>query len=122
MSFVRGISFPFRLSAGSLPAPATDAEVIRDSLIQIIGVARDERPMRPNFGCDITKYLFEQDTAILAESIITEVQAAIVQNEPRVFVSEVTVSRLDEDEETIVVTINYVIISTRQEQTIQITL
>ena len=121
MSFVRGISFPFRLGAGQLPVPATDDEVIRQSLIQIIGVRRDERPMRPSFGCDVTRYLFEQDKVALAEAIITDVQAAIMQNEPRVFVRSVDVTRNEDDEETINVTISYVIIATRQEQILTIT-
>lgn len=121
MAFVKSISFPFRIGPAGVVA-STDADTIRESIIQIIGVRRDERPMRPNYGCDVSKYLFEQDSAILAESIISEVQAALTQNEPRIFVKSITVTREDENEEVIVVTLTYIIVATRQEQTLQVTL
>jgi phage baseplate assembly protein W len=115
----RGIAFPFKKSAVSLPAAATDEDLIKQSLVRIVLTGRGERIMRPDFGSTAYAFVFENNDLVLQETIRTEVLSAISKFETRVIVRAVDVSRSDNE---VFVTINYVLVSTRQEQTVKITM
>lgn len=85
----RGLSFPFRKSAAGTPAPALDDTVLSDSLVQIVLTARGERVMRPAFGTRTLAAVFERQNQELSQTLIADIQEAIVQNEPRVLLLRV---------------------------------
>lgn len=118
-SIFRGINFPFKKNAKSLPAAATDAELVKQSLEQIVLTGRNERVMRPNFGCDATSFVFENNDEILAELIRTSVSAAVGRFEPRVLLQEVQVLR-DVEKGDVLVTLVYVLLATRKLDSVQI--
>lgn len=105
-SFYSGISFPFRRSATSLPARATDNELIRQSLVQIVSTTKGERVMRPDFGTNIINYIFDNNDDLLAELIRSDVFSAVGRYESRVILTDVQVVRSDE---TVDVTLQYVV-------------
>ena len=108
-TFFRGIGYPFRRSATSLPARVSDAELIRQSLVQIVGTQKGERVMRPDFGTNVIAYIFGNNTDLLAELIRADLFAAIGRYEPRVILQAIVVDRSD----TLVdVDIRYVIAAT----------
>lgn len=113
----RGIAFPFSKSAAALPAPAFDDDLIKQSLFQIIMTAKGERAMRPEFGSNATSFIFENNDLVLQETIRAETMSAISKFEGRVIVRSVDV--LQEDS-FVTITILYVVKSTRQEQTLEI--
>lgn len=108
-TFYRGIGFPFRIGPTSIPARATDADLIRQSLIQLMGTSRGERVMRPSYGVNAINYIFENNNDLLAELIQADVYAAVGTFEPRVILTRVTVSSTDE---TVDVALHYVITAT----------
>jgi len=89
----RGLAFPFGKSSSSFPAEASDHELVRQSLKQIILTAPGERVMRPEFGCNAYAFVFENNDTLLAELIRPEVTGAIGRFEPRVIVRSVDVAR-----------------------------
>ncbi len=105
-SFYSGISFPFRRSATSLPARATDNELIRQSLVQIVSTTKGERVMRPDFGTNVINYIFDNNDDLLAELIRSDLFSAVGRYEPRVILTDVQVVRSDE---TVDVTLLYVV-------------
>jgi hypothetical protein len=105
-SFYVGISFPFRRSSTSLPARATDHDLIRQSLVQIVSTTKGERVMRPDFGTNIIHYIFDNNDDLLAELIRSDVFSAVGRYEPRVILTDVQVVRSDE---TVDVTLLYVV-------------
>jgi phage baseplate assembly protein W len=115
----RGIAFPFQKSATSLPAAVTDDDLIKQSLVQIVLTGRGERIMRPDFGSNAYAFVFENNDMVLQETIRTEVMSAIAKYETRAIVRGVDVTRSETE---VVVTINYVVVATRQEQTVAITM
>lgn len=95
MSVYRSIAFPFQLGDQSFPNNATDVDVVKQSIMQILLTTRGERVNRPDFGCDVINLVFENNDDILAELIRLEVSTAISRYEPRAIIHDVVVDRQD---------------------------
>lgn len=121
LAFYRGIAFPFQKGPTALPEPVTDDELVKQSLQQIILTGRNQRVMRPDFGCNALSFVFENNTTLLSELIRTEVASAIGRFEPRVILQNVIVER-DEDNGTVYVTLEYIVLTTKQPDTVTIPL
>jgi phage baseplate assembly protein W len=117
-SFI-GIAFPFQASSTSLPAVATDDDLIKQSLTQIVLTGKGERVMRPAFGTNAYAYVFENNNLVFQEMVRADLMAAITKFETRVIVQSVEVTRNDVEA---IIVINYVVLLTRQQQTLKITM
>jgi len=82
---------------------------------------RNERVMRPEFGCNAQKFVFENNDDLLGELIRAEVSATVERFEPRVVLLDVLVER-DVDRGQVTVTLEYVLVATRQQDTVEIVL
>lgn len=116
-NFFRGIAFPFKKSSFSLPAASIDNDLIKQSLLQVLTTAKGERVMRPDFGSNVYAYVFENNDLILQETLRADVMSAIAKYETRVIVQGVDVERQDES---VVITVGYVIVATKQTDEIRI--
>lgn len=94
-SVIKGIGFPFRKGSTGFPAVATDDNVVRDSIIRLLGTEKGERVMRPQLGVSIRQLLFEPNTPIMAELIREQVFTAIGTFEPRAILKDVVVTRTE---------------------------
>jgi phage baseplate assembly protein W len=92
-SFVgAGVGFPLRLDAvGSIALVGSDAD-IEEAIRLILATAPGERPMRPEFGCGIHRYLFAPADGGTAGSMAEEVRQALARWEPRIIVTRVDVT------------------------------
>ena len=54
----KGWRFPVDINRNGTVAMSADEDLIRESIIIILGTAPGERVMRPNFGCEIHDLLF----------------------------------------------------------------
>lgn len=115
----RGIKFPFQRGSTSFPRAVTDDELIRDSLFQLFRVLVGERVMRPDVGSNAMSYVFENNDAILGGLLRADVQTVIAKYEPRVQVIDVEIERV---ESTITLTISYIVLATRQTNSVSIPL
>ena len=113
----KGIAFPFQKSSQAFPAPTTDNDLVKQSIVQIILTGRGERIMRPEFGSNAFAFVFENNTLLLQETIRAEVMSAISRFEPRAIVRSVDIER---DDTELTITINYIVVVTRQEQSVAI--
>jgi len=120
MATILGFSFPFRKGATKLPEQATDDDVIKQSLIQLLGTVRGERQMRPDYGVDIISKIFEANTPGLADLIRYDVTTAVAKYEPRAVIQQINVVR-DEDAGLISLEIQYVSMVTRTLQQLVLT-
>jgi len=120
-SFYRGIAFPFAKGDTSLPRAVTDADLVKQSLLQIVMTARGERVMRPEFGCNAHRFVFENNDDLLGELIRTEVAAVVGRFEPRVVLQDVLVER-NEETGMVAVTLIYVLVATREQDSVEIAL
>jgi phage baseplate assembly protein W len=81
-------------------------ESVRQSIWLILGTAKGERVMRPDFGCGIYNLVFETNSASTAGRIEEEVKDALLFFEPRIDVLEVQVQP-DGKGEMLVISIDY---------------
>lgn len=66
---------------------------IEESMRLILGTARGERPMRPEFGCGIHDYVFAGADPSTMARMEHEVRVALERWEPRIEVEEVELSQ-----------------------------
>jgi phage baseplate assembly protein W len=67
-------------------------EKIRQSILIILGTAKGERVMRPDFGCGIHDFVFSVVNASTLTLMTSAVKEALVYHEPRIEVRQVTAS------------------------------
>jgi len=116
-NFFKGMAFPFKQSNTSIPAAVTDAELVQQSLLQILNTNRGERVMRPNFGCNLQQYVFENNDDLLEQLMRTEISSAISRWEPRAQLDNILLQRNDT---TLAVTVVYTVVTTQTKDTVQV--
>jgi hypothetical protein len=87
-----GWAFPPTTDATGGVALVTREREIDQAVRLILGTARGERPMRPEFGCRIHDHVFGSANAATAGQIAYDVREALERWEPRIAVLEVGVS------------------------------
>lgn len=88
-----GTAWRFKLSAdgdvglgldGTRVAEASDANAVRQAIWLILSTAPGERVARPDFGCRIHDLVFGVGGASLVGDVVTAVEDALGQWEPRI--------------------------------------
>ena len=102
----KGWQFPVALGAGGAVEVAAYEESVRQSIWVILGTAKGERVMRPDFGCGIYDMVFGVNSATTASDAAEEVRDALVSFEPRIDVLGVEVEP-GGDGEVLYVSIDY---------------
>lgn len=86
----------------------SDAEAdIREAIRIILGTAKGERIMRPEFGCDIHDHVYSSASPSTLNLIESSVREALVRWEPRIDVEDVTARTDAEDPNRILIEIDY---------------
>src|SRR5947208_5859467 len=100
----QGWKWPVQL-AGPVPGPAPPTgpvdqravamspleQSVRESILLIIGTARGERVMRPDFGCGIHDLVFAPNDTTTAALASHEVRESLIEFEPRIQVMNLSV-------------------------------
>lgn len=86
-----GFSFPVNVDSAGKLAIAEYEESVRQSIWIILGTAKGERVMRPEFGCDIYDLVFAVNSLSTAGQLSYAVQRALLHFEPRIDVLDVRV-------------------------------
>ncbi|NEP35426.1 GPW/gp25 family protein [Moorena sp. SIO3B2] len=86
-----GVGFPLSLDTQGDFQLAEYEESVRQSILIILGTARGERIMRPDFGCGIYDLVFEPNSAATTARVSEAVQEALLRFEPRIDVVDVRV-------------------------------
>jgi len=107
----QGIKFPFQRGSTSFPASATDDELIKDSLLQLVLTMSGERIMRPDFGTKATAFVFENNDSVLGNLLRAEIQGVVAKYEPRIQLMDIQVEQRSTE---IVVTLVYLVLATRR--------
>jgi phage baseplate assembly protein W len=94
-----GTQFPLALDAsaphkGQL-ARAEYEESVRQAILVILGTAKGERVMRPDFGCGIHDLVFATVSATTFGRVTHEVRESLLRLEPRIDVTRVNVKAGD---------------------------
>jgi uncharacterized protein len=102
----RGWGFPIKVDAAGKITRAEYEESVRQSIWIILGTAKGERVMRPDFGCSIYDLVFEVNNPTTAARVSHAVRDALLFFEPRIDVIDVEV-RPDVDGTVMLISIDY---------------
>jgi uncharacterized protein len=111
-----GIAFPLRVDARGALALSRDAQDIEEAIRVVVGTARGERPMRPEFGCDIHDYVFETIDAYTLGRLDRAIRRALERWEPRIDVVDVVIDTSEADLGRLPIEIVYSIRATNDER------
>jgi phage baseplate assembly protein W len=101
-----GWAFPLRTDPTGRVALVRRDREIEESIRLILGTAYGERPMRPDFGCEIHDYVLGPVTPDMTGRMASAVRESLVRWEPRIEVEGVDVS-LGEDPGVVYIDIRY---------------
>ncbi len=107
-----GWAFPVTTDATGGIALAVREREIEQAISLVLQTSPGERPMRPEFGCRVSDYVFGPANASTSGMIAYEVRRALDRWEPRIDVEDVTVSFDASDLGRLYVDVRYVIRST----------
>ena len=86
----KGISFPISIKEGKI-SESSGENLIKESIMIILGTAKGERVMRPDFGCGIHELVFAPNNTSTATLVNFYVKEALLKWEPRIEVTDVSV-------------------------------
>lgn len=104
----KGLGFPAGVDpdTGRL-AVSSGEELIEQSILMVLGTAKGERVMRPDFGCGINELVFSPNNTATATLIDVYVKEALLKWEPRIEVTSVGVSPGGDDGNRLNIDIGY---------------
>lgn len=103
-----GWRFPIELGAGSSGiAQAPYEESVRQAIWIILGTARGERVLRPDFGCGIHDLIFAVNNATTAGLAAQAVRQALILWEPRIDLLDVQVTPKPAEPNALLIRIDY---------------
>jgi len=104
-----GWAFPLRTDrTGAIALVAHDRE-IEESIRLILGTAFGERPMRPDYGCEIHDYVFSSINSEMVSRISVAVRESLIRWEPRIAVRDVIVTIDPQDQTIVYIDVRYAI-------------
>ena len=106
----RGWKFPLQFENGTV-AMSEAEEDIEESLRILLGTYPGERLMRPNFGCRIRDYCFNDYKETTLTQISEEIKESVILFEPRIEIENIDI-KAEAMDEVMEICIYYKIIAT----------
>lgn len=104
-----GWSFPPTfIKSGRGVLMVSNEEDVAQSLGILLQTGLEERVMRPDFGCELQEYVYENLNARLVALLKDRIKEAILNHESRIDLNTIDVLE-DQEEGTILIKINYTI-------------
>lgn len=111
-----GWRFPVRADSRGAIRTVSGERDIEEAIWVIIGTAKGERVMQPDFGCGIHEYAFSTVNTTNRTLIEDSVEEALVRWEPRIEVLDVTTSTAELSEGRLLVSLAYRVRGTNAER------
>jgi len=102
-----GLGFPLGIDHRGAVALARGEDDIEQAIAIILGTAPGERPMRPEFGCDVHDFVFEAVDAATIGRIEGAIRGALDRWEPRIQVEDIDFDLDEVNAGRLGITINY---------------
>jgi len=102
-----GWKFPLQVNAQGAIASSRYEQSIEEAIYMILGTAKGERVMRPDFGCGIHDVVFAPNNPATVSVIVDAVRKALVADEPRIDVLAVDAQTSEEQPNLLIIRVNY---------------
>jgi uncharacterized protein len=116
----RGIGFPPRIGMNGQIVWSAGEENVRDSIKIILLTNQRERLRLPEFGGNLSRFLFEPNTVATRFQIEEAIKRALARWEPRLAVESVSVEPDPEDAQAAVAVIQYRLIATQTRERVSL--
>lgn len=105
------IQFPFRTSEKGdfVRLTQTNKQAIKSNIFHLLTTPKGSRYMKPEFGTNLLKYIFQQNDGITQEEVQQEVSEVLKKYFPDLRVKSLTVTPSEENEYLAVVRLDYVV-------------
>ena len=103
-----GWKFPLAINSTGGISETHSEYKIKESIRIILGTAKGERIMRPDFGSDLHKLVFEPNDSVTKNLAVHYVEEALTLWEPRIQVEEITAEN-EIEAGRLIININYII-------------
>jgi phage baseplate assembly protein W len=113
------VDYPYRIDGRGRTAQAVDDEYVRDLIEQILFTVPGERVNRPDFGCAVMQLVFGPNSSELAAATQFTIGAALQQWLGDII--QVRDVRVEAEDSSLRITIDYIVILTQQQQSAQFT-
>ncbi len=104
----KGWKFPVSAKDGKIVSSEGE-DSIRESILIILGTAKGERVMRPDFGCGINELVFAPNNTSTATLVSFYVKEALLKWEPRIEVLSVNAIPDEEEGDKLYINIEYMV-------------
>lgn len=111
-----GWAFPLRTDRTGGIALVSREREIEESIRLILATAPGERPMRPEFGCEVHDFVFDSIDAATVGRMETAIRRALDRWEPRIDVTGIDFDLDDVGAGRLVITIGYRIRASNQQR------
>jgi uncharacterized protein len=102
-----GLAFPIGVDRRGSVALAHGEDDIEQAIGVILSTAPGERPMRPEFGCEVHDLIFDTIDAQMIGKMDTAIRNALDRWEPRIEVTDIDFDLSDMSEGQLAATIHY---------------
>ena len=102
----KGIKFIPSVKNGQI-STSSGEDLIKESIMIILGTAKGERVMRPDFGCGINELVFAPNNTSTATLVTFYVKEALLKWEPRIEVLNISVTPDEEEGNKLNINIEY---------------
>jgi phage baseplate assembly protein W len=102
-----GWRFPVQVTPGGRIAQASYEQRVEESIYLILSTAKGERLMLPDFGCDIGDLVFSPHDAGATSRVVRAVRQALVANEARIDVLDVTAESAASEPNLLLIRVSY---------------
>jgi phage baseplate assembly protein W len=104
-----GWNFPVTIDQNGQIVPSDSETSIYQAIWIILGTAKGERVMRPDFGCGIHDLVFAGNTPATAAQVAAEVKRSLMAWEPRIDVLDVRTDTDPAQPQTLLIQIRYLV-------------
>ena len=111
----RGWAFPPSMDARGAVALTNEENELIQSIYIILSTGPGERVMRPDFGCRINEYIFAPANLATAAAVEQVVRSALERWEPRIILTDVTVTPSPETYGMLMIDLRFIVKATREE-------
>jgi len=102
-----GWTSPVKLNDKYQIEMAHHEECVRQSLLMILGTAKGDRIMRPDFGCGIHDLVFANNSPSMFGRIIYEVRQSLINWEARIDILDINAYPHEKQPNLLLIQINY---------------
>ena len=102
-----GWRFPLQVGADGRIAKARYEQRVEESIVLILSTAPGERPMLPEFGCDIHELVFAPNDSRTITLVVDAAREALTRHEPRIDVLDVHAENTAEAPNLLLIRVDY---------------